>query len=188
MCRTVCVIHDLRELFISVLGVRLRKTEKFCVRQPPFRFRWTEQTSRSVAVHLGLQPPKWTKPYVQLSFSAFYVRCICPAFPPLNGMIFLSAHRFCTVPNHLQIDLSAFQVFPQQTDSGWRSQYVCSWNVLCCFRLEDVWWNLNLLRTRIVQERNYVYRLLHIKIYLNFNWIRTGLAMTMSVIPSHQQR
>lgn len=159
MCSTVCVMWVKGGLLISVLRVRLRKN----VSVNPLRFRWTEQTSVSVEVHLGVHPPVWTKPMCACFSSApFYSCCIClssrlpsPRFSEWYGLV--SADRFCIIPNHLQIVLSAVEVF-----SGNRLlQHGSSWIVLRAssdWIGRRVWWNLDQCWTRVVSWYNYIFR------------------------------
>lgn len=113
MCSTVCVMWVKGGLLISVLRVRLRKN----VSVNPLRFRWTEQTSVSVEVHLGVQPPPLSglNPCALAFLLPLFTvvasvsRLPSPRFSEWYGLV--SADRFCIIPNHLQIVLSAVEVF-----------------------------------------------------------------------------
>lgn len=81
-----------------------------------------------------------------------------PRFSEWYGLV--SADRFCIIPNHLQIVLSAVEVF----FSGNRLlQHGSSWIVLRAgsdWIGRRVWWNLDQCWTRVVSWYNYIFRYL----------------------------
>lgn len=72
----------------------------------PLRFRLTEQTSMSVEVHLGVQPPDWSKTMCACFPSILFTSFVSPPLVSLNGMV-----SFQQIWNHLQSYISVLRVF-----------------------------------------------------------------------------
>lgn len=145
-CAELCVLYELRGTlsWLVFWGSSYGKRVCVCVHPPSLRFRWTEQTSTSVEVHLGVHPPSGLKPCVLAFLLSFFsvLAFVNPPLVSLNGMVLFLQIDFAQCQTICR--LTSLQVFLEQAASVILSMVPVG---LCCPSLDwigrRVCWNLD---------------------------------------------